>query len=177
MEQHRIPLKKQGGIVIGHAIVDECDHEYLSQWVWRMDKDGYAIRFFRSPSAGRTKCGKYNKLVKVIMHREVGNRIGLSRSKEVDHINKVKADNRRSNLRSATRHQQMWNIPKHTDNTSGVIGVVRQKGTQKWIAQITVRSKGKYLGTFNSLEDAVAARNKAVLERDSEFAVLSEVPV
>lgn len=177
MGTHRlIPLLSGGGGVVGYAKVDACDYSHLNQWIWRLNTDGYACRRYRSSSAGRTKCGKYNKLIKVTMHGEVACRVGLPQSKEVDHKNRVKLDNRRSNLRSATRLQQMWNIPRHANNKSGALGVSQQKSTQKWIAQIATKGKNRYLGSFDNLADAVAARNKAVLERDPEFAVLSEVP-
>jgi hypothetical protein len=175
MTQHQIPLKKQGGIVVGHAIVDECDYDYLSQWVWRM-AHGYAIRKYCSPAAGRTKCGKYNKLIHLPMHREVANRIGLAQSKEVDHINRIRLDNRRSNLRSATRQQQACNCSKSSNNTSGVVGVSWNKRENKWHARIEVNGKKKSLGHFDSLKDAADVRNKAVLEHHGEFGVLSEVP-
>lgn len=47
------------------------------------------------------------------------------------------------------------------DKKSGHVGVAWHKGHQKWIAYITVSGKQKYLGVFNDLEDAIAARKKA----------------
>lgn len=46
-------------------------------------------------------------------------------------------------------------------NTSGRTGVYLKKKTGKWIAQITFKSKTYYLGSFDSFDDAVAARNDA----------------
>ena len=50
------------------------------------------------------------------------------------------------------------------DKKSGHVGVAWHKGHQKWIAYITVSGKQKYLGVFNDLEDAIAARKKAEKE-------------
>lgn len=51
-----------------------------------------------------------------------------------------------------------------SDKKSGHVGVAWHKGHQKWIAYITISGKQKYLGVFNDLDDAIAAREKAVSE-------------
>lgn len=43
-------------------------------------------------------------------------------------------------------------------NTSGYTGVYWSSSTQKWRAQITFRRKTYYLGAFEHIEDAIAAR-------------------
>ena len=50
------------------------------------------------------------------------------------------------------------------EKKSGHVGVAWHKGHQKWIAYITVSGKQKYLGVFNDLKDAIAAREKAAEE-------------
>lgn len=45
-------------------------------------------------------------------------------------------------------------------NTSGVTGVYRKQGAQKWCAQITFRHKTYYLGSFEKKSDAIAARKQ-----------------
>lgn len=46
-------------------------------------------------------------------------------------------------------------------NTSGYNGVYQNKKTGKWAAQITLRGKTTYLGSYNKIEDAVKARRDA----------------
>ena len=46
-------------------------------------------------------------------------------------------------------------------NTSGVRGVYRVKKSGKWAAQIMFKGRQKYLGTFNTLQEAAAARQEA----------------
>lgn len=46
------------------------------------------------------------------------------------------------------------------NNTSGHVGVYKQKRSGKWIAQITFRQKTYYLGSFTDFKDAVAARER-----------------
>lgn len=47
------------------------------------------------------------------------------------------------------------------DKQSGHVGVAWHKGHQKWIAYIGVGGKQKYIGVFNDLKDAIAAREDA----------------
>lgn len=47
------------------------------------------------------------------------------------------------------------------ENKSGHVGVAWHKGHQKWIAYIGVGGKQKYIGVFNDLKDAIAAREDA----------------
>lgn len=74
---------------------------------------------------------------------------------EVDHINGDRADNRIKNLRACSRSENCKNLKKPKNNTSGQIGVGR-KGNG-WRARIL----GIHLGTFDSLNDAIAARQEA----------------
>lgn len=50
---------------------------------------------------------------------------------EVDHINGVKTDNRLNNLRCIPKPMQLRNMPKRSDNTSGVQGVSRWETTRR----------------------------------------------
>jgi hypothetical protein len=72
---------------------------------------------------------------------------------DIDHINGVKADNRITNLREASRAVNTANIfGPQVNNTSGHLGVTRYK--LKWRAQISVNGKMKYIGLFATPEDA-----------------------
>lgn len=83
---------------------------------------------------------------------------------EIDHINRVRSDNRFENLRQATSAENKHNTTNRISNTSGCRGVTWHKARQKWQAQISVMGKYLYLGTFESVEDAVAARKDAVVK-------------
>ena len=81
---------------------------------------------------------------------------------EIDHINRVRSDNRFVNLREATPEQNKHNTTSRQNNTTGAKGVVWHKGRKKWQAQISVAGKHTYLGLFDSFDAAVAARKTAV---------------
>lgn len=89
---------------------------------------------------------------------------------EMDHVDTKPWNDIWTNLRPATRLENIQNRLKRQDNTSGAIGVYWNEPNQKWIAQI-----GKtYLGSFDVFEEAVAVRDKAVAESHGDFAVLND---
>ena len=83
---------------------------------------------------------------------------------EIDHENHIKDDNRWKNLKPATRRENSKNHKLRIDNTSGICGVYWHKQSGKWAAYIKVNGERKYLGTFDDIEDAVAARKKAEIK-------------
>jgi len=82
----------------------------------------------------------------------------------LDHINGDTTDNRITNLREVTPRQNAQNSKRHCQNRSGVTGVRWQKNIQKWVVRITVRYKTHYLGCFETIEEAAAARKAAEIK-------------
>lgn len=80
---------------------------------------------------------------------------------EIDHIDRCKTNNRLSNLRDVSASVNCKNQNIRRNNTSGTTGVVFHKRTSKWHAGIQDRGKKKFLGGFDRLEDAIAARRLA----------------
>lgn len=80
----------------------------------------------------------------------------------VDHINGIRDDNRLSNLRLVSPALSRRNVKRHKNNTSGHVGVRKLPKNGKWEAYIGVGKRTRlHLGTFDSFEDAVAAREVA----------------
>jgi len=79
---------------------------------------------------------------------------------EVDHINHIRTDNRWGNLRAVTRQENCFNASMPRDNTSGVMGVSWAKKNKKWLANIRIDGKTKYIGLFEKIEDAITARKE-----------------
>jgi len=76
----------------------------------------------------------------------------------IDHINGIRNDNRICNLREATGQQNSHNqIKPFKNNTTGRLGVTFDKTTNKFLAQIRLNTKTKYIGRFSTLEEASAA--------------------
>ena len=76
----------------------------------------------------------------------------------IDHINEIKTDNKLENLRLIGHRENVSRSMKN--NTSTYVGVSWSKNAKKWISQITIEGKTKYLGLFDNEEDA----NKKYLE-------------
>lgn len=86
---------------------------------------------------------------------------------EVDHKNHTRQDNRFDNLRKCTRSQNLMNKAYPEGSTPGVTWL-KSKG--KWMARVHHKQKAVHLGVFESKDEAVAARLKAVKQLHGEFA-------
>lgn len=83
---------------------------------------------------------------------------------DVDHINHVRDDNRLVNLRFVTREENQRNQSLSSKSTTGVTGVSFSKTRKKYTAKIGVDREIIYLGIFETLEEAAAARAEANLK-------------
>ena len=87
---------------------------------------------------------------------------------KVDHKDTDRLNNDISNLRPATAEQNMQNRNMPETNTTGVKGVDKFSG--KFRARITVEGQRHTLGLFNTKQEALEARNEAVMKHHGEFA-------
>lgn len=93
---------------------------------------------------------------------------------EIDHINRVKIDNRIENLRSATRSQNCVNVlDRGTSNRTGYTGVYAHKN--KWQASISINWKTTYLGSFQTPKEAHEAYWKARDQHHGDFCPVPNV--
>jgi hypothetical protein len=91
-------------------------------------------------------------------------------SDEIDHINGVRTDNRISNLRVATRAENLRNTRVHVDNAQEAKGVSRNRHGKGFRARIYVDGKERYLGVFDTVAQANAAYAAAAKKHFGEFA-------
>lgn len=108
------------------------------------------------------------------LHRAVAAEMGidLSTGTEIDHIDGNKLNNRRSNLRAASRAENTRNRTT-TIASSGYKGV--WKKSKGWIAGITCGGRRHDLGKFDTPEEAAKAYNEAALRLFGEYAHLNEI--
>lgn len=139
-------------------IIDKEDFEKVSKYKWRLNNSGYASR------------NSNNKTL--YLHRIL---INASTEMQVDHINRNKLDNRKSNLRSCTASQNRCNNEKKKNTTSVYRGVCWDKDRFKWVAQISVKHKTIYLGSFLKEKDAALAYNEKAKQIFGEFALINEI--
>ena len=122
---------------------------------------------WRAVPKGRTV---YVRLENLYLHRLI---LDITANLHGDHINGNALDNRRSNLRPATRHENMRNAAPHRDGTSLYHGVSWVKMANYWRAQIYVDGKQKNLGNWTTQEKAALAYDTAARTHFGEFARLN----
>ena len=138
------------------VLVDDADYEMLSHWKWSVAGRGYPIR-------GQYKQGKTRT---VYMHRQL---LLPDPGVEIDHINGDILDNRRENLRPASRQQNSSNqIPRV--RSSRYKGVSRWLDTGRWQAHIKSDYETTRIGYFKDEVDAALAYDVAALRLFGEFA-------
>lgn len=93
----------------------------------------------------------------------------IDNTKDIDHINGNPLDNRISNLRLATRSQNLLNKGRQKRNTSGIVGVTWNKKSRTWHAKGCLCGKDYFIGAFNSISDAAAARKEFETRHHGEF--------
>lgn len=138
------------------AVVDDGDFERISKFKWHAYKDQHHTWHARSSQRGKT----------ILMHRFI---MGFSPGDpDVDHRDGDGLNNRRSNLRKAHKAGNASNIAVRADSVSGIKGI--RRAGKKWSAQIKSCGKFRWLGTFDTKEDAAKAYDRAAIEHHGEFA-------
>jgi predicted Zn-ribbon and HTH transcriptional regulator len=101
----------------------------------------------------------------------------IAGSRNVDHVDGNGLNNRRSNLRPATKSQNGANARKNPGKTSRYKGVFWDRERSAWQAKIMVNRKALSLGRFASEEDAALAYDLAAREAFGEFALTNFQPL
>lgn len=80
---------------------------------------------------------------------------------QIDHINHIRDDNRLQNLRLVTHQENNKNISLPRKSTGPTIGVIKNKRTGSWVAQIKVDGKKIHLATTKDMNEAIRIRAEA----------------
>jgi hypothetical protein len=108
------------------------------------------------------------RLHRIIMERMLER--PLVKGEHVDHIDGNGLNNRRSNLRLASKSNNAMNSKKRSDNKSGFKGVCLHKTSGKWRSYITINKHQRSLGYYDTPEEAHEAYRRAAMELYGEFA-------
>ena len=154
------------------AIVDASKHKRLARFRWHLFKSknmrggGYPVRTYRTSVGGKPNW--------VFMHHSVVGYppVGMV----VDHVNGNTLDNRKSNLRFATREQNCWNA-RRTPSVSGYIGVTAKRdkpgGKLRYQARISHHDRNCSLGYYDTAVAAARAYDRRALELRGDFAFIN----
>ena len=80
---------------------------------------------------------------------------------QIDHIDHVRSNNAWDNLREVDYTGNARNMRKSVRNTSGVVGVSFDTNANKWRASIGSKGTLKFIGLFDTLDEAAKARKNA----------------
>lgn len=145
----------------GHvALVSEGDVEKVAGVKWSVLETGglkYARRTVRRPD-GKQKT--------ILLHRVI---MGAADGEFVDHINGDGLDCRRGNMRIVTKAQNNMNRRCRSSNRLGIKGVRKHALCDKYQVEIGFGRKRKYVGLFDTVDEAKAAYATAVAEHHGEY--------
>ena len=145
------------------AVIDAADVPLVEGRNWHASVNRSTVYAQRS-EAGAGGNGPKHRAVQ--LHRVI---MGEPKGLLVDHRDGDGLNNRRSNLRMATRSQNQHNQKLASHNTSGFKGVRWDKQRGKWQAAIRLNGKRKHLGFFPTPEAAYEAYCKGSAEIHGEF--------
>lgn len=110
------------------------------------DKDGYLIFKIKGTQI------KAHRLVWFLCN-------GYFPKEEIDHINRVRDDNRIENLRLSNRKEQIQNTTRKVNPDTGVVGIYLDKATKGLLAKYSFHFGNKTY-RFRKLEDAIKAKGE-----------------
>jgi hypothetical protein len=142
------------------ALVDDEDYELVSRYRWYAKVTGPNIYAVASSRGGTRAANRPIRMHKLLTGWD-----------ETDHRNGNGLDNRRFNLRPATRSQNLMNRSSGRMDKTGFKGVRFEAG--KWRAAIKANGVRKHIGYFSSPELAAHAYDVVALELHGEFARLN----
>ena len=147
----------------------KLSHEYLleileyfpdtGKFVW---KEKIARCIIVGKKAGGKSYGRYviriNKIIYFRSRLAWFYVYGFWPKNDIDHRNRIADDDRIDNLREATRQENNWNTITIRKKNSHLPKGIYMQGT-KFRVQLMHENKTKYLGYFNSLDDALKCRD------------------
>jgi hypothetical protein len=144
----------------GKYEVDDIDLMVVSRHHWFVNTRGHL-----STSIG-------NKTV--YLGQFIAQRMGLNlEGMQVDHKDQNKLNNKRNNIRLATRSQNGANRKVLSNNKLGIKGVYFREELGKYVASIRVNKKLIHLGYFTDKNEASNVYNQAAIKYFGEFACLN----
>ena len=148
------------------ALIDDEDFERVSQYTWRMlgyqKNRAYPVR-----TVNHYVDGKRKQAMEYLHNFIMGRKDGMM----VDHINRDKLDNRKSNLRHCTRYENYVNSV-FTMSKTGIRGVSWHKKDKVYRVSFSFKGIKYRVGNYKDLESAKLAYQNKRKELCPDFAPL-----
>ncbi len=111
-------------------------------------------------------CTEDRKMKNIYLHRLITN---CPKGLEVDHVNGNPLDNRKFNLRVCTHAENMMNLGKPKNNTSGYKGISWVRRDRRWAVHVYAKGKHIYGGYFTDIHEAVKRYGDLMKKHHGEF--------
>jgi len=156
-----------------YSIIDKEDEERVKYYNWCIKLKTKGIN---GRSSGESiKCwsedGKVLTLSKFILNKET------PKGFVIDHINRNPLDNRKENLRLATKQQNAFNTEKYQftkrPSKSKYKGVRLKTGKNPWIATLNIKGKSIHFGCFKEEKEAAEKADLEMFRVAGIFAYLN----
>lgn len=157
------PIRVEGDVAYitltkGHiAIIDACDVPLVESMNWCSHVQKHSV-YARTHLQTRPHTAYLHRMI-----------LGAAQGAEVDHRDGNGLNNRRENLRLASRSENNQNRRWSKMGDQGMRGVSFHKASRKWDARIQANGVPIRLGLFSTPEEAKAAYLKASSELHKSF--------
>ena len=136
--------------VVAQAIIDTEDLDKVKDIKWKLSTSGYAMN---TPSGSVAERGPNKHMSRIIYGEE-----RLTPELYVDHINHNTLDNRKCNLRAATKSENAMNSISLGKEGSNTVPGVYERSPNRFTAIIKYQQYTIHLGIFDIHDEAVFAR-------------------
>ncbi len=145
------------------ALVDDEDYPLLSRHSWHVIHSGktqhYATMTFRGMA--------------ILMHHLIVPSKTTGPRRYLDHSNGNGCDNRKENLRFASRSENARNCTAQVGTSSKFKGVCWHKGRQQWTAGIWLEGRRQHLGYYEDEILAALVYDEEALKQFGRFSRLN----
>ena len=142
-----VELRNRYGEINGIALIDLEDVGFVKQYKWNLHNQGYM----------------YNHEIGLFHKYKTGFEL-------TDHINRNRLDNRKENLREATKQINQINRSLQKNNSSGITGVGYNKQKQLWVSRLEKDGVIIIYECYENKEDAIRCRLQGEKDYFGEYA-------
>jgi len=147
------------------VLIDWEDYGRLKEYTWH-------IQYRKDGSVGGVRTSTYDPVTKktgvINMHQLILDHYGKHGADGIDHIDRNTLNNTKVNLRVCSNQQNQMNTNSR-QLSSKYKGVSYEKKRKKWFVGIKINKRSKYVGRYDSEEEAGRAYDEEARKYHKEF--------